>query len=91
MYGAPLGIPEALSGDNSYGLRGYPSPSPQTLIVVGYQHQYIEPYFATCTLAGKITNRYNIENEESKVPDIFVCRNMHGTWEEFWKQIQHFG
>ncbi len=91
MYGPTLGLPEALSGVNSYGLRGYGSPPPQTLIVIGYQRQYIEPYFTSCALAGKITNRYNIKNEESKVPDIFVCRNLRGTWEDFWKEIQHFG
>jgi hypothetical protein len=25
------------------------------------------------------------------VPDIFVCRNLRESWEDFWKQIQHFG
>ena len=66
MYGPALGLPEALSGVNSYGLRGYPTLPPQTLIVVGYERQYIEPYFGACELAGKITNPYNIENEEFK-------------------------
>ncbi len=91
MYRPALGLPKALSGVNSYWLRGYPDPSPQTLIVIGYQREYIAPYFETCLLAGRITNPYNIQNEESKVPDIFVCRRLRGTWTEFWQQIHHFG
>jgi hypothetical protein len=91
MYGPALGLPRALSGVNSYWLRGYGSPPPQTLIVIGYERAAIEPYFETCEPAGQITNRYNVKNEESKVPDIFVCRNLRQPWEDFWQSIHHFG
>jgi hypothetical protein len=90
MYGPALGLPRALSGVNSYWLRGYGTP-PQTLIVIGYEQAAIEPYFETCELAGQITNRYNVKNEESKVPDIFICRNLLQPWEEFWEDMHHFG
>jgi len=91
MYGPALGLPTALSGVNSYWLRGFGHPPPQTLIVIGYKRAAIEPYFETCELAGHITNRYNVQNEESKVADIFVCRRLRKTWEEFWQEIHHFG
>jgi hypothetical protein len=91
MYGPALGLPRALSGVNSYWLRGYGDPPPQTLIVIGYERRAIEPYFEACSLAGKITNRYQIENEESKIPDIFICRGLREPWEVFWQHIQHFG
>lgn len=91
MYGPALGLPPALSGVNSYWLRGYGELPPQTLIVLGYHREDIQPYFESCALAGQITNPYNVQNEESKVADIFVCRGMRETWEQFWQHIQHFG
>lgn len=91
MYGPALDLPTALSGVNSYWLRGYGNPPPQTLIVVGYLRAEIAQYFETCELAGQITNRYNIQNEESKVPDIFICRRLLESWPDFWEQIHHFG
>ncbi len=41
-HGLALGLPEALSDVNSYGLRGYSRPPPQTLIVIGYQRPYAD-------------------------------------------------
>jgi hypothetical protein len=35
MYGPGLGLPRAISGVNSYWLRGYGAPPPRMLIVVG--------------------------------------------------------
>jgi hypothetical protein len=91
MFGPALGLPAALSGVNSYGLRGYTSLPPQTLIVVGYRQADIQSYFETCELSGQIRNRYNVVNEESKVANIFVCRGLRESWENFWRHIQHFG
>ncbi len=91
MYGPALGLPAALSGGNSYWLRGYGSQPPQTLIVLGYQRDDIARYFDSCELAGHITNAYGVMNEESKVAEIFVCRGMRESWEAFWQDIQHFG
>jgi len=91
LYGPDLGLPPALSAVNSYWLRGYGDHPPQTLIVIGYQREDIAPYFETCDLAGRITNRYNIQNEESSVPEIFVCRRLRESWPEFWEDMHHFG
>jgi hypothetical protein len=91
LYGPALGLPDALSGVNTHWLHGYGAPPPQTLIVIGYLAEDIRPYFETCELAGRIRNAYQVENEESKVPDIFVCRSLRQPWPEFWQQIQHFG
>jgi hypothetical protein len=91
MYGPDRGLPTALSGVNSYWLRGHGDNPPQILIVIGYQRDDIAQYFETCELAGRITNQYNIQNEESKTPEIFVCRRLRETWPEFWEHIHHFG
>jgi hypothetical protein len=91
LYGPVYGLPRAISGVNSYWLRGYGDPPPQTLIVIGFTRDYLEQTFEACELAGHITNRYNVKNEESKVPDIFVCRRPRETWPEFWQRLKRFG
>jgi 4-amino-4-deoxy-L-arabinose transferase-like glycosyltransferase len=91
LYGPESGLPEAISGVNSYWLRGYGDPSPQVLIVVGFSYDEAEHFFTTCSLAGRITNRYGVMNEESQHPDIFVCRNPRQPWPELWQDLQSFG
>jgi 4-amino-4-deoxy-L-arabinose transferase-like glycosyltransferase len=66
LYGPAYGLPEAISGINSYWLRGYGNPPPETLIVVGFSRERAERFFATCDLAGQVTNRHGVENEETK-------------------------
>ncbi len=91
LYGPELGLPTAISGVNSYWLRGYGNPAPQTLIVIGYRRADIQPYFEACEPAGKNNIPYQVENEESRVADIFVCRRLRESWEVFWQEIHHFG
>jgi hypothetical protein len=91
LYGPTYGLPKALSGSNSYWLRGYSDPPPETLIVVGFARASAERYFTTCGLAGHVTNRYGVENEETTVhPDIFVCRGPRQPWPALWEKLQRF-
>jgi 4-amino-4-deoxy-L-arabinose transferase-like glycosyltransferase len=92
LYGAAYGLPEALSGMNSFWLRGYPEPPPQTLIVLGYSAEEITPLFAECVWAGRVSNEYGVENEETLYhPDIFVCRGLLLRWQDFWAAVRSFG
>jgi len=92
LYGPAYGLPEAISGMNSYWWRGYGDPPPRTLIVVGYRRDTAERFFESCELAGQNTNRYAVENEETLYfSNIFVCRGLRDTWPEFWKHFQDFG
>ena len=93
LFGPAYGLPEAISGINSYWLRGYGNPPPQTLIIVGEQRDDVERYFEQCELAfGPITNRYNVENEETRdYPGVFVCRGLRRPWPEIWEELLHFG
>jgi 4-amino-4-deoxy-L-arabinose transferase-like glycosyltransferase len=92
LYGPAYGLPEAISGINSYWQRGYGDPPPQTLIVVGLPRDYVEKIFESCELAGHTSNRFGVQNEETMAhPDIFVCRNLRQPWSEFWKSFQYFG
>jgi 4-amino-4-deoxy-L-arabinose transferase-like glycosyltransferase len=92
LYGGAYGLPRAISGINSYWLRGYGNPPPETLVVVGADMAYLSSKFESCTLARHITNKYNVLNEETRDhPNIYVCRGMKQSWEEFWKQFRYFG
>ncbi len=92
LYGPAYGLPRAISGINSYWLRGYGDPPPQTLIVLGHQQKDVNLIFESCSLVARVTNRHNIANEETTdYPGIFVCRGLRKPWREFWKDYRHFG
>jgi 4-amino-4-deoxy-L-arabinose transferase-like glycosyltransferase len=92
LYGPAYGLPRAISGVNTYWLRGYGDSPPQTLIVLGYTRPDVDFLFERCAVAGRVTNRYGVENEESvNHPQIFVCRGPRKPWPEFWRNLRHFG
>ena len=92
LYGPALGLPRAISGINSYWLRGYGDPPPETLVVVGISRAFLERNFESCQLAGHVTNPYGIMNEETTDhPDIYVCRKLRTPWAEFWKRFRYYG
>jgi hypothetical protein len=92
LYGGRYGLPQAISGINSFWARGYGNPAPQTLIVVGVPVRFLEQNFSACQLAGHTWNRYGVENEETRDhPDIYVCRGLRQSWPDFWKNFQYFG
>lgn len=91
LYGPERGLPPVISRVNTYWLRGYGDPPPETLIVLGMDGgaQY---YFGSCSLAGRATNRFGVENEETRdSPDIYVCRDPRKPWPELWKELRTFG
>lgn len=92
LLGSAYNLPQAISGIDSYWLRGYGDPPPQTLIVLGYPHDGAELFFERCEVAGRITNRYNVENEEIRFhPEIFICRKPRQPWPVLWQRLKHFG
>jgi hypothetical protein len=91
LYGRRFGLPRAISGVNSSWERGYGSPAPEILIIVGFNQQFVERNFVSCRLAAHTWNASGIENEETfEHPDIFVCGQPKDGWPEFWKDFQYF-
>ncbi|MGK2856018.1 MAG: glycosyltransferase family 39 protein [Thermoanaerobaculia bacterium] len=92
LYGPARGLPTAISGVNSYWLRGYPEPPPQTLIVLGIDAEELQTIFRSCEPVARITNRHGVENEETVYhPDVFLCRDLRTDWPAFWKSARRFG
>jgi 4-amino-4-deoxy-L-arabinose transferase-like glycosyltransferase len=91
LYGPAYGLPPALSGVDSYWLRGYPEPPPQTTIVLGYRRDEVSAVFETCDPAARVTNRYGVANEETaNFPEIFVCRAPRQPWSVLWPSLRRF-
>ncbi|MBI5564142.1 MAG: glycosyltransferase family 39 protein [Chloroflexi bacterium] len=88
LYGPAYGLPEAISGVNSYWLRGYGDPPPQNLILLDMRPTAA---FEECQLVGHVTNRYGVPNEETSHPSIYYCRQMHQSWPNYWEDVRHFG
>jgi hypothetical protein len=92
LYGPAYGLPTAISGINSYWLRGYGDPPPETVIALGFQRDSLDSLFAQCEFAGPVTNLYAVENEETRdYPGIFVCRGLRAPWPVLWPTFRWFG
>ena len=91
LYGPRYGVPRVICGTNTYWWRGYGEP-PEVVILVGFSREGAERLADEVALAGHITNRTGVRNEETQFhPDIFVCRRFKQSWPEFWKTFQRFG
>jgi 4-amino-4-deoxy-L-arabinose transferase-like glycosyltransferase len=90
LYGPEYGLPKAISGSDTFWLRGYGDPPPETLIIVGYSQEDVNSAFEQCELAGMITNPYGIENDLRDPPGIFVCRGLRWPWPEFWDIVKRY-
>lgn len=92
LYRARYGLPEAISGVNSYWARGWGDPPPEHLILLGSELEEAQPHFEECSVAGRVTNRHGVENEESRDhPDILYCRGLKPDWKDVWPQVRGFG
>lgn len=92
LYGPKYGLPQVMSGTNSFWYRTQPAVPPSTIIVLGDHRESLDQLCTTVTLAGHASNRWNVMNEERLYsPDMFICRGMKMTWRELWPHVQAFG
>ncbi len=92
LYGASYGLPQPISGINSFWAQGYGDPPPEVLIVLGFSPESLARKFQSVELIGHFDNRYHVPNEESTDnPEIYLCRRLRKSWPEFWKDFQYFG
>lgn len=92
LFGPAYGLPAPIGATNSEWLRGFPTPPPTTLIVLGLTAKQADSIFTACRLAGHNGNAKGVRNEESQYhPEIFVCGPPRLPWPELWKEHQEFG
>ncbi len=91
LYGPRYSLPRAISGVNSSWERGYGDPPPQTLIIVGFSHEFVQANFSACLLVAQNTNSYGVTNEETtERRDIFLCGPPKAGWPQLWKTFQYY-
>ena len=91
LYGPSHELPRAISPVNSFWFRGYGTPPPTTVIVLGDDAHGMSDTPADCTLAAHFSNPQRVENEETSHPDIYVCRNLRVPWSQLWPAKPSFG
>lgn len=92
LYRARYGLPEAISGTNSYWYRGPGNPPPSNLILLGVTMEDARPLFERCDVVARVTNRFNVENEETRDhPEILLCRGLKVSWDAVWPEARGFG
>jgi hypothetical protein len=92
ILGPTYRLPPPISTVNSGWLRGYPTPAPNTYIVLGMSLNHGNEIFNNCHVAGHTSNSLAVKNEESEDhPDILLCGLPRIPWPELWKHNQNFG
>jgi hypothetical protein len=91
ILGKAYHLPAPISGNNSAWLRGYPTPQPTTLIVLGFNGERADLMFTGCRLAANRSTDGVVNEEGRDHPDIFVCGPPRVPWPEFWKDFLYFG
>ncbi len=91
ILGPAYGLPKPIGTTNSEWLRGYPTPPPTTIIVLGITRAQADSIFTGCRVAGHNYSE-GVKNEESLYhSDIFVCGPPRLPWPELWKNHQNWG
>jgi len=92
MLGPAYHLPPPISTVNSFWFRGYPTPPPTTIILLGNSPERADELFTNCRLAGHNGNSEGVHNEESiDHPDIFLCGPPRKPWQELWQNVRDFG
>ena len=91
LYGGPYQLPPVISGANSLWARGFGDPAPETVITIGVDMTTALRFMRDCQAAGRITNAYGVDNEEStSQTGLAICRQPLVPWEEIWANMQWF-
>jgi len=88
-YGAQYGLPSVYSGQNELHRFGPPPDSATVAIEVSEGRPDLARYFDSCVRAGRLDNGVGVDNEEQDAA-ITVCRGRHGSWRDFWPDLQHY-
>jgi hypothetical protein len=92
IFGPAYHLPPPISTVNSFWYRGYLTPPPTTIILLGNSRERAGELFTNCRIAGKNGDPSVVKNEESlDHPDIFVCGPPRIPWQDLWRSVRDFG
>ena len=82
-------LPKIYSGHNELWYYGPPADSATVLVGVGFDPDRTGDAFGSCTIAGRLDNGVDVDNEEQGKP-IVVCHDPREPWHDLWPRFQHF-
>lgn len=88
VFGAPLGLPPAISGHNNYYLWGPRDHDGSVMIIVGGSPSHYDAVFRSHTVAGHIDAPYAMPNETGR--PIYVLRGLKTPLPQFWPTVKHY-
>ena len=89
FLGKKHGLPDAISGHNSYYLWGTREYTGEIVIFMGGSHEDLLQYFDEVFEAGRTDCGYCMPYENDQ--PIFICRGIKGPISEFWLKVKSFG
>jgi Dolichyl-phosphate-mannose-protein mannosyltransferase len=91
LWGDQYGLPQAISGHNSYWWWGPGTASDDsTTIAINLPAAYLETIFTRVRAAGRVQTPQNVWTEERGDP-IWICTGQETTWSGAWLTARHYG
>jgi hypothetical protein len=88
LFGARLGLPNAISGHQNYYYWGPGGYTGECMIVMGDQQERLEALFDDVEFAGRVDHPLSMPYEHF---DVFLCRRpKFGTLAEIWPQVKRW-
>jgi hypothetical protein len=88
FFGPKYGLPEAISGHNSYYIWGPGECTGEVVISVGVPRRELETVFGDVEKEAMIRCEYCMP-DENDLP-VYVCRDPRMSLQELWPQVKHY-
>lgn len=89
VYGPAYGLPQPISGHNTFWLWG-PAGAPDRVVVAVGGVDRLRPHFTHCRRAATIHSPDNVDNDENGT-GVWTCTGPRGAWSSFWTDLRHYG
>jgi hypothetical protein len=88
FFGPEYGLPEAISGHNSYYIWGPGDCAGEVVISVGVPRGDLETVFGEVEKVAMIRCEYCVPDEDD-LP-VYVCRDPRASLQELWPHVKHY-
>lgn len=87
-FGAAYGLPEAISGRNTYYLWGYQEFTGECVLAFDIPEALLRETFQEVTLAAKVSSK--VDSVTSKVRNLFLCRGPVAPMKTLWPKFKRY-
>lgn len=94
--GRRTGLPEAVSGQNTYWWWGPGNPKATTVVAVlpgpmdiSTPAEDLRQFFGSVHVAATLSNPYGIHNQEW-AGHVYVCTKPREPWGQLWPKLRHY-